>query len=359
MRVSLRRVVIGVALLLITIAISVIGYVMAGWTVMDALYFVIITIYGVGYEEVHDIGTGPMKLFTIFVIVVGTGSAIYIIGGVVQMAAEGEIQRVLGARRQTRGIESLHNHVIVCGFGRMGQILARELSAAGIPFLIIDTSETRKAEAEEQGYLVLLGDATDEATLRLAHIEHAQSVATVLPNDAMNVFITLSARNLNPDLKILARGELPSTEPKLLQAGANHVVLPAAIGGRRLAHMILRPSTSALLEQVGNIDHINDDLEALGIEISEVPIESGSACIGKTLGDVHVEGEGTYLIVAVRRASGEFVRLPGADLPLDCGDIVVLIGRGKTEPKLTTGPTPATKVVSESGGAGSGDETSV
>lgn len=345
MRVSLRRVIIGVALLLTTIIVAVSGYVIAGWSVLDALYFVIITIYSVGYEETHDISTGPMKLFTILVIVFGTGSAIYIIGGFVQMAAEGEIQRALEARRKSRGIEALHNHVIVCGYGRMGQILARELEQANVPFVVIENNEERKTEAENLGYLAVLGDATAEETLQQAHIEQAQSVATVLPNDASNVFITLSARTLNPNLNILARGELPSTEPKLLQAGADHVVLPAAIGGRRLAHMITRPSTSALLEQVGNIDHINDDLQALGIEISEAPIEEGSPCVGKKLGDLHVEGEGAFLFVAVRRASGELVRRPNVDLPLECGDIVVMVGHGTKEPKLTIHRTPAQEVV--------------
>ena len=334
MRSPLNRVVFGAVLFLVTILVAVDGYVAAGWDVLDAIYMVVITIFGVGYGEVRPIDTDAMKVFTIFVIVVGTGSAVYIRGGIIQMTTEGEIKRALGARRKTRGIESLRNHAIICGYGRMGQILARELAAARKPFVIIDDDEARVEEADEQrGFLVIKGDATEEDTLREARVEVAQSLATVLPNDAMNVFITLSARNLNPDLDIHARGEIPATEAKLLQAGADHVVLPASIGGSRLAQMIIRPSTNEALAELANADHINDDLEGLGVVLGEAHIPEHSTCVGKTTSTV--ENEGAFLILAVRRKDGQLHKKPAGDFLLQAGDTVVVINHSADDPQLT------------------------
>lgn len=345
MRLSLRRVIIASVVFACICALSILGFVLAGNSFVDSLYMVIITISSVGYTEAVPVESDLMKVFTIFVILFGTGTGLYIIGGIIQMVAEGEVERALTAQRRSRGIEKLHDHVIVCGFGRMGQILARELSEAGFPLVVVERSEERKTEAEDAGYLVLLGDAVDEGLLKEAHVDSAKALATVLPDDAKNVYITLSARTLNRDLFILSRGELPSTEPKLIQAGANHVVLPAAIGGRRLAHMITRPSTSKFLEDSGTMDHINDDLDMLGVRISEVDVEEGSECCGCALDKIEVEGEGAYLVTALRRADGEFIKRPSGSLIVGAGDTVVLIGHGQRRPQLTTRPTPAREVV--------------
>lgn len=347
MRVSFRRILTAGVFFLVTIVVSVSGYMVSGADFLDALFMVVITIFSVGYEETIRVDTAPLKMFTILVIVFGTGSAFYIIGGFLQMATEGEIQRIMGARLKSRGIESLRNHAIVCGYGRMGQILSRELAHANYPFVIIDNSEERKAEAEEEGFLAIVGDANEDAVLKSAQIDKAKAVATVLPNDAMNVFITLSARSLNPDLNILARGELPATKPKLLQAGADHVVLPASIGGTRLAHLLVRPYSSVLFEEIGNIDHINEDLDKLGIEISEVVVQEDSSFVDKPIGKVEIEGEGAFLIVAIRRADGELIKRPTAEVVLESGDVVVVVGHGSGEPAFTMEKTPAREVVPE------------
>lgn len=345
MRSALRRVLTGLAFFGMTYFVAVAGYTIGGAQLLDAVYMVTITIFSVGYDEAVPVDTPVMKTFTIFVILAGCGSLLVVVGGFIQMVTEGEVTRALGARRMTVGIDKLKNHTIICGFGRMGQIIARELALQNHPFVVIDNNRERLEEAEELGYLLLDGDATHEELLVAARLEYASTLASVLPNDALNVFITLSARNLNPNITILARGELPSTEKKLIHAGANRVVLPAAIGGLRLAHMIVRPSASHLLETIENATMINDDLDQLGIRLSEIPVPEGSAYVGQTIGKIEIRGEGAFLIVGVQRADGTLVRKPGTDYLLEEGDHLVVIGHGELVPKLSLGTTPAREVL--------------
>ncbi len=190
---------------------AVAGYILAGWSLLDAIYMVVITVFGVGFGEIGPM-TPALRVFTMFVIVAGYTSVVYIVGGFLQMIAEGEFNKALGARRMAREIENLEDHIIICGFGRIGLILARKLTEARIPFVIIDNNPDRVAAAEERGYLVRLGSAADEVVLESAGIHRAKALATVLPDDAINVFITLTARNLNTNMIILSRGELPTTE---------------------------------------------------------------------------------------------------------------------------------------------------
>jgi len=305
---------------------------------------VVITIFSVGYEETVRVDSPLLKAFTVGLIVTGCSSLLYALGGFVQMMTEGEITRALGERRNIRSIDALKGHAIVCGYGRMGQILSSELSDAGHPFVVIDSNRESVREAEEQGYLVVSGDATEEDTLQLAHIDRATSVATVLPSDASNVFITLSARSLNPRLRILSRGELPSTEGKLKKAGANHVVLPATIGGLRLAHMIVRPTAEHLIDTLENASMINDDLELLGVKLAEIEILPGSGLEDTTVGALEIQGEGAYLIVGLRRKGGEVLRKPSASQKVCCGDIVIVIGHGEMNPRFSALTSPAREI---------------
>ncbi|PCJ63565.1 MAG: potassium channel protein [Candidatus Hydrogenedentota bacterium] len=346
MRLSIKRILVGMGIFFITVGLAVTGYmVLSSASFIDAWFMVIVTIFSVGYEEVIPVVTPLEKMYTTVVIVLGCSSLLYIIGGFIQMATEGEIARALGEQRNTREIEKLKNHAIICGFGRMGQIIAQELTLSHFPFVVIDSEMDRVKEARELGYLALSGDATEEDTLKSAQIECAKSLATVLPNDAMNVFITLSGRNLNKSLSIYARGEVYSTEAKLEQAGADHVVLPAAIGGLRLAHMIVRPSASHLLETIESSNMINDDLEQLGVRLSEIHIKEGSEFVGKTLGELEIMGEGGFLIVAIYRHDGSVVKKPTCDCTCQAGDTVIVIGNNDRLPRFTLNETPAQKIV--------------
>lgn len=344
---SSRRVMEGAVFIVMSMSIGVAGYTMTGASVLESLFMVIITVFSVGYEETIRVDTPFLMVFTMFVIVTGCGSLLYVVGGFIQMAMEGELNRAFDVRRLNKGIESLRNHVIICGYGRMGQILATELESANYPYVVIENNEERVKEAHDHGVLVLANDATEEDVLKMARIEHASTLASVVANDAANVFITLSARNLNSKLQILARGEVASTEAKLLQAGADKVVLPATIGGVRLAHMIVRPSAWHLLDSLENATALNADLEQLGVQVSEIIVPPGEDYAGKTIDQIEIAGEGVYLIVGVRRVNGDMVTKPESSCVLAAGDVVVVIGHGDRKPKFTTEKSAAQEVLFE------------
>jgi voltage-gated potassium channel len=323
---SFRRIIAGIVFFSLTVIAAVVGYMFAGWGFVDAIYMVVITVFGVGYGEVNPVSSPLLKIFTIFVIIAGALSVAYTVSGFVQMITEGEIHRALNLKRMTKEIDDLENHVIICGFGRIGQLVARKLKKDHEPFIIVDSDPERVAMAQEMSYLIYQGNATDEMALEAAGIDRAKSLATVLPNDAANVFITLTAREMNPNLMILARGEMPSTEKKLRLAGANHVVLPASISAMRMAHLISHPSAVDFLSQTDGHHGLNEFLAELDIQLNEMLIEAGSPLIGGTIGDIEVKGQGTFITVALRRADGEVVIHPSRATYLALGDSIILMG---------------------------------
>ena len=323
---SFRRIITGIIFFSLTVVAAVMGYMVAGWNFLDAIYMVVITIFGVGYGEVQPLTSPPLKVFTIFVIIAGALSVAYTVSGFVQMITEGEIHRALNVKRMTKEIASLEDHVIICGFGRIGQLVARKLKGDRQPFIIVDSDPARVTLAHEQGYLMYQGNATDETALEAAGIYRAKSLATVLPNDAANVFITLTAREMNPNLLILARGEMPSTEKKLRLAGANHVVLPASISALRMAHLISHPSAVDFLSQTDGQHGLNEFLAELDIQLNELVIEASSPLIGGTIGDIELKGQGTFITVALRRADGEVIIHPSRATYLALGDSIILMG---------------------------------
>ncbi|MEL6438047.1 MAG: NAD-binding protein [Cyanobacteria bacterium J06621_8] len=331
---SLIKLAIGTAFFILTIIVAVIGYIFFGWTTLEAVYMVVITIFGVGYGEVQPLETPAEKIFTILVILAGTSSALYIVGGFVQMVAEGEITRAFDAQRKQNTIASLENHVIICGFGRIAQVMAYQLAAASQLFVVIDSDPQRIAMAESQGFLVKVGDATDESVLAAAGIQQAQFVATVLPEDATNVFITLTARELNPHILIIARGELPSTEKKLRLAGANHVILPATVSGIQMANLVTGPSSTDFLQQKDQQNSLNDLLNQIEVQIDELTLAVDSPLVGRTIRELEIRGKGAFIIVALRRNSGEFLSHPHPSLILNSQDTLIAIGHQDKLPKF-------------------------
>jgi voltage-gated potassium channel len=323
---SLKRIITGALLFVATLVIAITGYMIAGWSLLESIYMVVITTFGVGYGEVRPITTPELKVFTMLVIIGGTSSTLYIVGAFIQMVTEGEINQVLGKRRMTRTIETISDHIIICGFGRMGQILARKMIDAKLQFVVIDNNLERIEKAELLGYLICLGNATDEMSLHKAGIDRAKALTMVLPDDAANVFITLTARELNPNLMILARGELPSTEKKLRLAGANQVVSPAAISALRMAHMITHPATLDFFSQSDERTTLNDLLSELDVQVDEIAISRSSGLIGATIGDIEVQGKGTFIIVALRRTDGTSITHPNQSVVLHEGDAVIVMG---------------------------------
>ncbi|WP_416674096.1 potassium channel family protein [Egbenema bharatensis] len=326
MRSPLRRILVGTVFFFGTLMMAVAGYTLLDCPFITAVYMVIITVFGVGYGEVCPVETPAARMFTVFVIIAGYGSAAYAVGGFIQMIAEGEIKQVLEQRRKTKDIENLQNHTIVCGYGRIGQVLSHKLAETRQPFVVIDQDIERLTSAEELGYRVCQGNATDEQVLETAGITRANCLATVLPDDAANVFITLTARGMNPHLTIVARGELPSTEKKLILAGANHVVSPASISGMRMANLITHPNTIQFLDQGDDRNRLNELLAQIDVQVDELNIPANSSLVGGTIADLEVRGKGTFIVVALRKLDGEIITHPNHATRLDPGDIVIVLG---------------------------------
>ena len=224
-------------------------------------------------------------------------------------------------------IDKLSGHVIVCGYGRIGVMLAQELAAGAAAFVVLEQDEQRCVDARGLGYPCLNADATDEAALRAAGVARARILATVLPNDAANVFITLSARSLNPGLQIIARGEFPSTESKLLQAGANHVVLPTHIGAERIAEMILYQETASFIRGSDQMRDFDRVLHRLGLDMDVIPAAEGSPAVGRTIEALERDAEGAFFVVQINRRDGEAITRPDPSTRVEAGDGLVLIGR--------------------------------
>jgi voltage-gated potassium channel len=323
---SMHGLYIGALMFLSVIIAGCSAYCLEGWKLSDALYMVIITVFSVGYEEVQPVATPTLRAITMLIIVAGDASKVYFVGSLVRFITEGEIGKAMDEHRKSRDIENITDHAIICGYGRIGQTLGRELVDKKFPFLIVDNNAERVALAHSHGFQALVGDAGDEITLGEAHIERAIVLATVLPNDMVNVFITLTARNMRPDLRIIARAEDPATEKKLKQAGANEIILPAFVGGMQIANSITHPSLDSILH--GPSAHLRNDLKELGVEIIEHPVIPDGVDDRKTLQQLLRGLEISCMALAIKKADGTLVQHPSASHRLEANDVVMMLSHG-------------------------------
>jgi voltage-gated potassium channel len=328
LRKSMHGLYIGAAMFLSVIVLGATAYHLAGWSLSDAIYMVVITVFSVGYEEVQPVSTTALRVLTMLIIVAGDASKVYFVGSLVQFITEGEIGKAMDEHRKSRDIESITDHAIVCGYGRIGQVLARELEVKKFPFLILDNNPERIALAHTHGFLALLGDAGTEETLSEAHIERAVVFATVLPNDMVNVFITLTARNMRPALRIIARAEDPATEKKLKQAGANEIILPAFAGGMQIANSITEASLDSILESAGS-RHLAADFKELGLEIVEHSVVANGVHDRKTVQQLMRGIEANCLVLAIKKPDGSLIQHPTATHRLEASDTVVMLSHGR------------------------------
>ncbi len=315
----LYRVRRGFVVLGVVMVCAVAGYkLLTGKDWLEAAYMVVITVSSVGFSESTSVGP-VMQIYFIIVILLGMSAAGYTLGGFFQMMTEGEIDRALGLRRASREIKQLKDHTILCGFGRTGHVLAEQLDEQKQKFVVVDKSADLIADAQELGYLIVVGDATQEETLIAAGVENAKNVVTVLSDDADSVFIALTARNINKNLHIIARAEKKSSQTKLIQAGADRVVLPATIGAHRIAAMLLRPTTVELFELVM-------DRAELDIQVAEIAVDPESPLVGLTPRTANARQKHGLMIVAVRQAAGKMLFNPDEDLQFAAGDMLIVIG---------------------------------
>ncbi len=322
-----RNLLYGAVFLLLVVSAGIAGYMAAGWSFGDAAYMLVLTISTVGFDEVHPVDTPFLRGLTMALIILGSTGMIFMTGALVQFFTALQIQNMLGLNRMKNEIAQLRDHIIICGYGRIGNMLVRELKAANVRFVLLDRSEQRIAEARAAGLLCMQGDAADEATLLAAGVERARILATVLPDDAANVFITLSARSLNKTLKIIARGEMPTTEGKLLHAGANQVVLPTHIGAERIAEMILFPETARMLRTSEKFSALERSLRGLGLDMAVVVAPEKGALTGLSIEQIERRADGKFFIVQLNRQGGDTITSPDRALTVQGGDGVVIISR--------------------------------
>ena len=325
----------GVVYMVAVIAAATVAYVFNGWSVNDAFYFVIISVFTVGYGELHPV-VGVLRPITEITIVLGWLGITFLAAAFVQFITIAQIQQLLGTKRMQTQIDKMANHVIICGYGRIGQMLADELRAGGSDFVILELNEARFAESVARGYPSWKGDAADEEVLKAVGVARARALATVVPNDAANVFITLSARNLNKKLEIIARGEAPSTKSKLLQAGANAVVEPTHIGAERIAQLILYPRTSSFTDGSDRMRTLGIGLRTLGLELEVMAVAADSPLAGATIDAVEHDAIGSLFVVAINRKNGETLTRPDPSTKIEAGDGVVVITRsGRSTPRIS------------------------
>lgn len=308
--------------------VATIGYHRAGWPWGDAAYMVLLTIFSVGYGEVRPIDTNYLRILTTATIVLGCTSMIVLTGALVQVFTLYQFRRLLGLDRIMTEIDKLSGHVIVCGYGRIGVQLAKALHDARRGFVIVERDPAKAEEARAHGHLAVVADATDEQTLKQVGIDRAAVLATVLPDDAANVFITLSARNLQPSIEIIARGEAPTTESKLFHAGADKVVLPTHIGAERIVELILYPRTSTVMTSSARMTDMKRGLHEFGLDLEVVTAVEHGALTGETVGEAERRANGAFFVVQVDRAGGQSIEHPGEDLKIEAGDTILLVVRG-------------------------------
>lgn len=309
-------------------AVATTGYAMAGWPWGDAAYMVLLTIYSVGYGEVRPVDTAFLRIWTTATIVLGCTGMIVLTGALIQVFNVYQVRRLLGLEAMHNEIGRLGGHAVICGYGRIGTQLARALAEARHPCVIIERDAAVAEEARAAGHLTLVGEATHEDILREAGLERARVLACVLPDDAANVFITLSARSLNPQVQIIARGEAPTTENKLYQAGADRVVLPTHIGAEKITELILFPATESVLDNRAQVGAIKRNLGELGLDLEVVTAGAHGALTGRTVAEAEHAGKGAFFIVQIDRETGPSIPHPGDDVRIEPGDLIMLVVRG-------------------------------
>ena len=313
-------------LLFMTVVIigATIAFMGAGWSFADAIYMVLLTVYTVGYGEVRPIDTPYLHAVTIGTMVLGCTGMILLTSALVQLFTVVQLRQLLSPNRMHAKIDKLSSHVIVCGYGRIGMMLAKDLATGGTPLVVLERDARRIDEAEAAGHLALSGDATEEQVLLSAGIDRARALATVLPDDAANVFITLTARNLAPAIEIIARGEAPATESKLRHAGANHVVLPTHIGAERIARMLLYPESRAARDAAAA--QAEQALDGIGLGLETLVVGPRSAAVNCTVQEAERRGGGAFLIARLLRDAGIVDRpLPGERIRT--GDQLMIVAR--------------------------------
>jgi voltage-gated potassium channel len=316
-----RRLLRFVLVLLVITTLGTLGYVVIeGWPAFDALYMTVITLATIGFEEVHPLSTAG-RAFTIALIVAGVSAVGYFVNAVAQLALSGELAARLRRRRMVERLEALSGHYVVCGYGRVGQEVVEDLHRRGRRCVVVDSARPSSPTVPDVPFVV--GDAANDDILRQAGIDRARGLVAVTGDDPTTLFVTLSAHALNPKLVIVARANDDATEPKLLRAGASHVISPNIISGRRIAAQLLNPAVADFLDVVMHSGQLEMWME-------EFQVAPGSELHGRTVAAADVRRRTGANVLAVRRHDqGAILTNPPADLTFAPGDILIALGTGE------------------------------
>ena len=311
--------VVGLALLGLALIGTTGFHYLEGWPWFDSLYMVAITFTTVGYQEVHPLSHAG-RIFNLGLLLSGVGLVFLGIGALTQALLEFELQQFFGRRRMERDISRLSDHYVICGAGRVGRAVAAELARKPVPFVVIENSPV-KLERISEAWLALAGDATQEEVLRKARIEHAQGLVAATTTDAINIYIVLTARGINPRLKIIARASEEGAEKHLRTAGADSVVSPYAFAGHRIAQSFLRPNVLDFLDIATAHD------QKVEVEIEEIQVEEGSRVAGVSIGDSKIHEKMGVIVLAIKR-DGKAMRFnPSAGDRIQSGDNLIAVGQ--------------------------------
>jgi voltage-gated potassium channel len=309
------------ACLLALLLVGTLGFVwLEGWSFFDALYMTVTTLTTVGYGETHPLDQIG-RTYNMVLILTGMGVMFYIVGSLARVVIEGELQAVLGRRKLIKHIKRLKNHYILCGFGRIGEIIARQLKERGLSLVVIESDPALLTRMEASGHYFINGDATRDEVLIEAGIERAKGLVAVVGSDASNVYIVLTARSLNPQIFIVARGEEPGSEQKLIRAGADKVESPYHMGAQKMAHTILHPTVVTFMELAMK--------EGVDWSMEEIVVGTSSPLLGVPLADSGIRQNLNLILVAIKRADGEMLFNPSHETPILAGDTLIALGLRK------------------------------
>src|SRR5215210_1726213 len=309
------------------VAFGTVGFTLIeGWALADSLYMTVMTVTTVGYGPPLPL-TPAGRNFSIFFMVLGVGTAGYLLSTAVQSLVRSEILAAYGERRRQREMSKLKDHYIICGAGRVGRRIVREMLRAGVPFLVVESNALLAAELKLPDTLLLIRDATLDETLIEAGVERATGLAACLPDDAANLYVVLTARTLNPSLRIVSRAVEESAEPKLVRAGANRVIAPTIIGSHRMAQALLKPAVADFMDSI--------TAESLDLAFEQVEVAQGSPLEGRKLKDTNIRAQHDVVVAAIRRAGGEMIFNPSGETHIRAGDLLIGIGRAESMQELS------------------------
>ena len=314
-----NRLILALVSFLVLIVVGTSGYHwLEGMTVVDALYMTVITISTVGFGEVREL-SAMGRIFTIALILGGGGIVAYTLSVTAEFVMSGEWRNILEARRNSRMLSKLSDHVIVCGFGRVGRRVSDELTQEGVQFIVVDINPERVEHAWELGYVAVVGNAANETMLTEAGIKEARALIACVNSDAENVFIILTARSLNPSLQIIARANYEDSEPKMIRAGANRTIVPYDISGKRMVTMLMRPNVADFLDEVAHVG-------GMELLLEQIHVSPESPFAGKTLLDMEVRSTMGITVLACRHTDGRFETHPGPETIIEPDGILLVLG---------------------------------